>query len=252
MTPDELLRLLWDPTAPLPTTWPAGAAGAFLLFLVPVGGGIPLGVLMARDGGISPLITALLYLASDVVIAVFTEPWLAFVRWLGRHVPFVGRIGERLARLSGGAGLRDGGARGPLGLILVSFTTSPTMGRAAAGAAGHGFLSGWGLAITGDMLYFVLLMASTLWISGVLGDERLTIGAVLVATWVLPTLIRHLRGSRTKLASRAAPARIAPVLAAAPVVTPEPVTRPPTVPRSRRRSARSSRNRLARGQGLHG
>ena len=62
MTPDDLLRLLWDPTAPLPTSWPAGGLGAFLLFLVPVGGGIPLGVLMARDGGVTPLITALLYL----------------------------------------------------------------------------------------------------------------------------------------------------------------------------------------------
>jgi hypothetical protein len=246
MSSDDLLRLLWDPTAPLPTTWPAGGLGAFLLFLVPVGGGIPLGVLMARDGGVSPVITALLYLASDVVIALFAEPWLAFLRWVGRRIPFVGRVGERLSRFSGGAGLKDGGARGPLGLVLVSFTTSPTMGRAATSAAGHGFLSGWALAITGDMLYFVLLMASTLWISGVLGDERVTVGAVLVATWVLPTLLRRvrLRRSRTVVATPTPPP-IAPM----PLPVAEPVTAAPTVARSRRRA---NRTRMSRARGLHG
>jgi hypothetical protein len=275
MSADELLRLLWDPTAPLPTVWPAGAAGAFLLFLVPVGGGIPLGVLIARDGGVGPALTALLYLASDMVIACFAEPWLTFLSWLGRRIPFLGRLGQRLARLSGGAGLRDGGARGPLGLVLVSFSTSPTMGRAAAAAAGHGFFSGWALAIAGDMLYFVLVMASTLWISGVLGDERLTIGAVLVGTWVLPTVIRRLRAARTSLPRRmpVSSPGIVPALAPASAPTPAPPT--PTRPAQTgpaqtgpaqtgsaetrpAQTASTSRRRLARGgrapraRGLHG
>jgi hypothetical protein len=64
-------------------------------------------------------------------------------------------------------------------------------GRAAAAAAGHGFLPGWAIAITGDMLYFAVLMASTLWLQGVLGDERLTIGAVLFVMLVLPSLVRR-------------------------------------------------------------
>jgi hypothetical protein len=218
--------------------------GAFLLFLVPVGGGIPLGVLMARDGGVSPLITALLYLASDVVIAVFAEPWLAFLRWVGRRIPVVGRVGAFFGRLSGGAGLKDSGARGPLGLILVSFTTSPTMGRAATSAAGHGFFSGWSLAIVGDMLYFVLVMASTLWISGLLGDERVTIGIVLVATWVLPTLLRRLHARRaTSVATAPAPKPMAAVS----VAVAEPVG--PAVARSRRRTNRA---RMTRARGLHG
>jgi hypothetical protein len=251
MTPDDLLRLLWDPTAPLPATWPAGGMGAFLLFLVPVGGGIPLGVLMARDAGVSPVVTALLYMASDVVIAVFAEPWLAFLRWVGRRIPFVGRVGARLSRLSGGAGLKDHGARGPLGLILVSFTTSPTMGRAATSAAGHGFFTGWTLAIIGDMLYFVLLMASTLWISGILGDERFTVGAVLVATWVLPTLLRRVRLRRAPVAVPVAPKKAAAAVmpVPVPVPVPEPVTATVKTARQRRRS---SRNGLTRARGLHG
>ena len=44
------------------------------------------------------------------------------------------------------------------------------------------------------MLYFVVLMASTLWLQGVLGDERLTIGAVLLVMLVLPSLVRRFTG----------------------------------------------------------
>ncbi len=35
---DEFWRALLDPSAPLPTGWPAGALGTFLLFCVPIGG----------------------------------------------------------------------------------------------------------------------------------------------------------------------------------------------------------------------
>ncbi len=43
------------------------------------------------------------------------------------------------------------------------------------------------------MLYAKLvLMASTLWLQGVLGDQRLTICAVLVIMLVLPSIVRRL------------------------------------------------------------
>jgi hypothetical protein len=193
--PDDLLRAMLDPTAPLPAGWPSGTLGAFLLFLVPVGGGIPAGVLMARDGGASALLTALLYLVSDVVMSFTGEAMLKVVMLLGRWIPALGRLGQRLVSLSGNVGLRDSGVRGPLGLIMVSFTVSPLAGRAAAATAGHGFVTGWALAIAGDMLYFTLLMASTLWLSSVLGDERLTVGAVLAIMFVAPMLLRRLRGA---------------------------------------------------------
>src|SRR5919198_3507251 len=184
--PPDLFEALLNPTAPLPASWPTGAWGAFLLFLFPIGGGIPTGVLVARAGGVSPPITALLYFFSDVIMAFPTEPMLIFLRWLGKRVPPIGRLGARLARFTGQTGLRDGGKRGPLGLILVSLTLDPTAGRAAAAAAGHGFVPGWTIAIIGDMIYFVLLMASTLWVSSVVGDDRVTLGAVLIAMWLVP------------------------------------------------------------------
>jgi len=190
--PSDFLVPLLDPTAPLPAYWPAGVWGAFLLFLVPIGGGIPLGVLMGRDAGVSPLTMAGMYFVSDLVMAVTHEPMFWFMAWLARLIPPLGKVRDFFARASQGAGLRDHGARGPLGLVLLSFTVDPVTGRGAAAAAGHGFVSGWAFAIAGDMIYFAVLMAATLWLSGILGgDEQTTVGVVLLAVWGLSWLIRR-------------------------------------------------------------
>jgi len=191
---DDFWPAVIDPSAPLPHGWPVGAMGAFLLFCVPIGGGIPAGVLMARNAGVSPPAMAVLYFLSDIVLAFTFEPILRVFTWLGRWIPPLARVGTWIRSLARRAGGEQAGARGPLGLVLVAFGVDPMTGRAAAAAAGHGFVRGWAIAITGDMLYFVVLMASTLWLQGVLGDERLTIGAVLLIMLVLPSLIRRLTG----------------------------------------------------------
>jgi hypothetical protein len=218
---NQFTRAVFDPTAPLPTLWPTGAWGVFLVFVTQIGAGIPLGVLMARNAGLPPVAMAGLYLASDVVLAVTMEPILALLRWLGQRVEFLGRLGNRLSRFSGAAGLQGGGVRGPLGLILFSFSVSPTAGRAASEAAGHGFVSGWTLAIIGDMAYFALVMASTLWVSSLFGDDRLTIGAVLLATWLVPMLIRRMRRSGAQAAPGPGSLRVATAVAAPAVAAPE-------------------------------
>jgi hypothetical protein len=235
---NQFTRALFDPTAPLPDLWPAGALGVFLVFVTQIGAGIPLGVIMGRNAGLSPAVMAALYLGSDVVLAVVMEPMLAGLRWLGQRVEFLGRLGNRLARFSGAAGLQAGGVRGPLGLVLFSFSVSPTAGRAASEAAGHGFFSGWSLAIIGDMAYFGLIMASTLWVSSLIGDDRFTIGAVLLAAWLVPMLIRRMR--RPSVARvPAAPVR------AVPPTTPS-VARPP-----RRATTTHDGRRRRTTRGLH-
>jgi hypothetical protein len=238
MNPDELLRAMMDPTAPLPTGWPDGALGAFLLFMFPVGGGIPTGVLRARDGGIPAPLIMLMYLASDVLAAFTNEPVLRFARFLGRQIPILGLLGHWFSRLTMRTGLQGDGARGPLGLVLVSFTVSLMAGRAAAAAAGHGFLRGWSLAIAGDMLYFLLLMASTLVLSSILGDERMTVGIVLVAMFVLPSILRRRRAkdptSTVPSLAVASPLQSAAVPAALPVRA----VQAPRKQRSRRRARR--------------
>jgi hypothetical protein len=199
LTPEDLLQAMFNPGAPLPASWPPGALGIFLLFTIfPGGAGIPFGIIMARDAGMSPMLTLALYAVSDVVGAILAEPYVLLFRWLGKKVGWIGRLGQRITRATGAAGLSQPGVRGPLGLILISFTVSMATCRAAAMAAGHGAVVGWTLAILGDLIYFVVLMASTLWLSTVLGDERMTIGIVLGAMWILPMLIRKWR-ARPKL-----------------------------------------------------
>jgi hypothetical protein len=190
--PDGFWHAVLDPSAPLPAGWPMGALGAFMLFCVPIGGGIPAGVLMARTAGVSPPAMAVLYFLSDIVLAFTFEPMLRLARWLGRFLPPLAWLARTMRALATRSGASASGAKGPLGLILVSFGVDPMTGRAAAAAAGHGFVPGWALAIAGDMLYFVVLMASTLWLEGVLGDQRLTVFAVLVLMLVLPSIVRRL------------------------------------------------------------
>lgn len=194
MSPDDFWRALLDPSAPIPAGWPAGWWGVLLLFLVPVGGGIPAGVLMGRDRGVSPEMLFFLYFVSDVILAFVFEPMLHAIILVGRFVPPLGRLAARIGGAMQRAGLQAGGARGPVGLVLVSFGVDPMTGRAAAAAVGHGFVTGWALAITGDMFYFAVLMASTLWLNSVVGSERITIALMLVFMLVMPALLRRWRG----------------------------------------------------------
>ncbi|MBV8719733.1 MAG: hypothetical protein JOZ65_32065 [Chloroflexi bacterium] len=215
----EFSRAMLDPTAPLPTLWPTGALGVFLVFATQIGAGIPIGVVMARDAGLNVLEIAGLYLASDVLLAVICEPVLMVLRWLAARVYWLAALGQRLSRLSGATGLNEGRVKGPLGLILFSFVFAPAPARAASEAAGHGPISGWTLAIIGDMAYFGVVMASTLLVIQIFGDSRLTLGPLILAAWLLPMLVQRLQ--RKPAESRRAPIR----LAAATVEGPEPSAR---------------------------
>lgn len=200
VTLDQLNHLLLNPSAPIPASWPAGAWGVLLLFLVPVGGGIPAGILLACGRGIAWPLMLVLYLVSDVILACLFEPVLRLMILVGRAVPGLRRAVAFIRRHVQSTAARYGNAGGPLALVLLSFTVDPMTGRAATVAAGHGFVPGWAIAIAGDMLYFALLMVSTLWLNALLGDDRLVIGVMLVVMLVLPSLIR--RGVGTQPADR--------------------------------------------------
>jgi hypothetical protein len=189
--PTDFFLPLIDPTAPVPAYWPTGFWGAFLLFLVWGGAGIPMGVLMGREAGLSPTMMTGMYFVSDIVMAIIHEPLFWLLGWLASTVPTIGKMRTFFRQVSRSAGLQDKGAHGPLGLILFSFTVDPISGRGAAATAGHGFFMGWTFAIAGDMVYFAVLMGATLWLSGLFGDERLTVGVVLLAVWGFSMWIRR-------------------------------------------------------------
>lgn len=191
VTLESFQQALLDPTAPIPSDWPGGTLGVLLLFLVPVGGGIPAGVLMARDRGVAWPVMMGLYLVSDVILAFAFEPMLRGMIAVFRFFPPLREAGRRVRAVLNRTTARYGTASGPFALVLVSFGVDPMTGRAAATAAGHGFFSGWAIAIAGDMLYFAVLMISTLWLNDVLGDDRMTIVAMIVVMIVLPSLVRR-------------------------------------------------------------
>lgn len=58
------------------------------LFLIPVGGGIPAGVMLAQSKGLAWPVTTILYLFSDIVLAIAFEPVLRLLAFIsGKFTP---------------------------------------------------------------------------------------------------------------------------------------------------------------------
>lgn len=175
--------------------------GVFLLFTIPIGGGIPAGVALADKRGLGMATMCLLYFLSDVVLAFSFEPLVWLFSAAAKRSPFLARVGDAMRRSVELSTAHYGTGAGPLALILIAFGVDPMTGRAAARAAGHGFLSGWAIAIAGDMLYFSVIMASTLWLNSVLGDGTKTMVIVMIAMFAVPELVKRWRERRGKPAA---------------------------------------------------
>ena len=190
MIAEYLQRLAWDPTAPVPTGWPHGWWGVLLLFCIPGGMGIPPGVLLGHDGGIGPIVMSVLYFLSDVVLACVFEPMLLILAGLGRRLPLLRRVADKvLAAIT--RGMPAGSRSAPIGIALTAFGAGLPFGRALAAGAGFGLVSSWLFTIAGDMGYFGLGMVSTLWFDNLLGDPRMAAFAGLAVMFVVPALIRR-------------------------------------------------------------
>ncbi len=166
------------------------------LFLIPIGGGIPAGVLMARKVGLAWPVTAALYFVSDVILAFVFEPILRVLVWVGRRIPLLARLAlamqiamERVAAQYGGR------AAGPFTLVMIAFGVDPMTGRAAALANGHGFVAGWAIAIAGDMLYYAVVAFTTLQLNAYIANPDVTVAIVLAGMIVVPLVIRRLKGT---------------------------------------------------------
>jgi hypothetical protein len=164
------------------------------LFLLPVGGGIPAGVLLAHAKGLAWPITTGLYLVSDVVLALAFEPILRLLAALGGKVPFLARLSAALKAVTARSVAHIcGTSAGPLALVMIAFGVDPMTGRATALAAGHGFLAGWAFAIAGDMLYFAVIALTTLRLNSYIRDPNITMLVILGAMFVAPVLVRYFR-----------------------------------------------------------
>ena len=170
-----------------------------MLFLLPFGGGIPGGVLLAQAKGLPWPVTAGLYLLSDVILALVLEPVLWLLVRLGSRIPALTQAMIVMqAAMARSLALFKGTGAGPITFILIAFGLDPMSGRAVALAAGHGFLLGWAFAIAGDMLYYGTVALTTLKLNTFVKDPGTTISIVLLAMFAIPMVIAILR-SRGKI-----------------------------------------------------
>jgi hypothetical protein len=178
--------------------WISEAWGVLVLFLIPVGGGIPAGVLLAKTRGLEWPTMTILYFISDIILACLFEPLMRLIIFAGKHIQFLARLSEAFRKSSNKTISRYGVSPGPFSLIMVSFGIDPMTGRTAAMAAGHSFLSGWAIAITGDMIFFAIIIISTLALNNVLGDGTWTAVIIMVAMIAIPSGIRRVRQYRAR------------------------------------------------------
>ncbi len=164
-----------------------------VLFLVPIGGGIPAGVVIAQKYGITWQITAALYFISDVMLAVVFEPLMLLFIKKSETVPSVAKVKNELAKTTTHLISNYRVHPSPFNLIMLTFASDPMTGRALAKMYGHGFLFGWTLVIAGDMLFFGVIMASTIWLNNILGDGTWTAIIITVLIVVVPGLFRKWR-----------------------------------------------------------
>jgi hypothetical protein len=167
------------------------------LFIIPVGGGIPAGVLLAQTKGLAWPITTVLYLVSDIALALAFEPILRLLAAVVRATPSLSRFSAALKTVTARSAAHiSGTSTGPLALVIISFGVDPMTGRATAHAAGHGFLAGWAIAIAGDMLYFAVIALTTLRLNTYFKNPNTTVLIVLGAMFIAPILIRYTMSQR--------------------------------------------------------
>lgn len=164
-----------------------------LLFLIPIGGGIPGGVLLAKDKGMSVPLMFFLYFLSDLILACIFEPLMLLgIKYCKNNERFE-KIGYAFKLSLLKMFEYYGHAQGHLALVIMAFGVDPMTGRAIAKLAGHGFIVGWMIAITGDMLYFSVILASTLWLKGIVDDGRVVMAVILLGMLGIPPLIRLIK-----------------------------------------------------------
>jgi hypothetical protein len=167
------------------------------LFLLPVGGGIPAGVLLASAKGLAWPVTTGLYLISDIILALAFEPVLRLLAVLAGKIPLLARFSAALKAVTARSTAHfSGTGAGPLSLVMIAFGVDPMTGRATALAAGHGFIAGWAFAIAGDMLYFAVIALTTLRLNAYFRNPETTMLLVLGTMFTVPALVRYVRSGR--------------------------------------------------------
>ena len=172
----------------------SGWWGVFLLFLIPFGPGIPGGVVLGKSVGMPWPVMVALYFVSDCILACVFEPLMLALLAYSKKSPPMARFRDgtkaMVAKIMRGWGSKGG----PFALVMFAFGFDPMTARAAARASGHGFISGWAIAIAGDMMYFAMLMVSTLWLSEALHNGVHAVGIMMIVMLFAPMAVQKVMG----------------------------------------------------------
>jgi len=203
---------VFDPSATLDVSRYAGEAGAarllqaaqqfpggpvalvLALFFAPVGPGVPAGVLLARHVPLNPAFTFGLYALSDVIAAVICHPVFVLLRRHGRKVRPIRWLGRRLQSLAMLGVPRPAGDRAAPALSRIA-TVGFGVDVYTAGMLATGLpishVVGWTSAIAGDLVYFALLLGTSLAAASIFDDDRFIAVVLIVAMIAIPRLARR-------------------------------------------------------------
>ena len=209
---------IFDPSTMLDPTAFSGEAGAsrllqaaaqfpggpmalvFALFWAPVGPGIPAGVLLAQHLRLPPALTFGLYALSDALAVVLLNPVYGWLRTHGRRVPAIRKVGRRalaFAMIGVRRPTADEVRAGRLAPVLFRIgTVGFGVDIYTAGALASGLpiarLRGWAAAMAGDLVWFALLLGSSLAAAQVFDDERWVAVVVVAVALLVPPIARRL------------------------------------------------------------
>jgi hypothetical protein len=181
--------------------FPGGPTGlVFALFWAPVGPGIPAGVLLAHHLRIAPAVTFGLYALSDTLAMLLLNPVYSFLRTHGRRNPTVLKIGRRMLAVAMIGTRRPTADEVRAGRLAPALFRIATVGFGVdiytAGALATGLpiprLPGWAAAMAGDLVWFALLLGSSIAAAQVFDDERLIAVVVLAVTLLGPSIARRI------------------------------------------------------------
>jgi hypothetical protein len=174
----------------------------FALFWSPVGPGIPAGVLLARHIPLNPALTFALYTMSDVLSAFVFGPLFTLLRRHGRRVPSIRRLGRRLLTFAT-AGVRvpraedvgtEQGRVAPtlFRIATVGFGVDVYTGGALASGLPVPRVAGWASAIAGDLVWFALLLGTSIGTAWFIDDDRVITVVVVLAMIFIPRIARRI------------------------------------------------------------
>jgi hypothetical protein len=172
--------------------WPSGGWGAFLLFLLPAGPGATAGILVGKNAGLGAAAILTLYIAADVVRAVYFEPLLRLARRFGARYNWSRALADQIAELSTRIHLGPGRIGQVSSLSLLSLGGGFTIGVIALASSRVGHVLGWLAVILGDVSWFAFKLAAALGLASVLPDDRLVFVAVVLVAMLGGVIARRL------------------------------------------------------------